>query len=89
MSITTEFSPPSTKTSRTDIVGPVSDITDAVGSNNKTLVIVLAVTLPTLACIALVTTLIICYRRRQTTIWLKKLGNLIHFFKNRTSHYIN
>ena len=81
MSITTEFSSSTTKTSQTDIVETVNDMTDAVGGNNKTLVIVLAVTLPTLACIALLTTLIVCYRRRQTTIWLKKLGNLIIFLK--------
>jgi hypothetical protein len=84
MSITTEYSP---STSRTDTVEPINDVTDAVNGNSKTLVIVLAVTLPTLACIALVITLIVCYRRRQTTIWLNKLGNFILVLKEYINHF--
>jgi hypothetical protein len=82
MSITTESSPSTYKTTQVNIVEPIDDITKAVDGQTKPLVIILAVTLPTLACIGILIILIVCYRRRHTTIWLKKLGNLIIFSTN-------
>jgi len=58
------------------MVGQIGGITNMDDSNNNnTLIIVLAVTLPTLAFIAILASVIIYYRRRYTTIWLKKLEN--------------
>lgn len=75
MSITTESSSSTNKSTRANVVEHIDDINNIVDGQNKTLVIVLAVTLPTLAFITILTSLIICYRRRHTTISLKKLDN--------------
>ncbi|CAF0987066.1 unnamed protein product [Rotaria sordida] len=44
-----------------------------IDGRNKPLVIILAVTLPTLAVIGILILLVVCYRRRNATIWLKKI----------------
>ncbi|UJR34085.1 hypothetical protein I4U23_021495 [Adineta vaga] len=49
------------------------DLTNIVDGQNKPLIIILAVTLPTLALIGIVILIIVCYRRRHATIWLKKI----------------
>ncbi len=77
MNITTQSSIMTDKSTRTNIKEHIDDITNMVDSDNKTSIIILAVTLPTLACIALLVSLIVCYRRCHATIWSKKLGNLI------------
>ena len=71
MSITTEFVSSTNKSIRID----VDEITTIANGQNKTLFIILTVTLPTLACIAILTIIIICYRRRNATISLKKSDN--------------
>jgi hypothetical protein len=83
MSITSESSSSTIKLIRTNIVEhSIDHMGNLVAGHNKILVIILAVTLPTLTCIVLLTLLIVCYRRRRpTTLWLKKLGNLIIVFK--------
>ena len=53
------------------------DLSSLVDGPNKPLVIILAVTLPTLACIGILTLLFVFYRRRHTAIWFKKIGKLI------------
>ncbi len=77
MSITTESlsSPTTNKSTRTNIVEQADNVTNPDDGHHETLVIILTVTLPTLACIALFISLIVCYRRRHTTICLKKLEN--------------
>jgi hypothetical protein len=75
MSITATEDPSSTsKTTQTTIKYSTDDLSNLVDGRNKPLVIILAVTLPTLAFIGIVILLIICYRRRHATIWLKKIG---------------
>lgn len=51
------------------------DINNIVNGTNKTLIIILTVTLPTIAFITILITVIVCYRRRNTIIWLKKIDN--------------
>ncbi len=75
MTITTTEQPsPTSKTAQTNIEQSTDDLSNLVDGRNKPLVIILAVTLPTLAFIGIVILLIICYRRRHATIWLKKIG---------------
>ncbi len=75
MSITATEDPSSTsKTTQTTIKHSTDDLSNLVDGRNKPLVIILAVTLPTLAIIGILILLIICYRRRHATIWLKKIG---------------
>ena len=50
------------------------DFTRLTDDRDRTFVIILAVTLPTLALIGILILLVICYRRRHATIWLKKIG---------------
>jgi hypothetical protein len=71
---TTEHSSSTSKTTPTSIEQSTDDFSSLVDGRNKPLVIILAVTLPTLAFIGIVILLIICYRRRHATIWLKKIG---------------
>jgi hypothetical protein len=71
---TTEHAPSTSKTTPTSIEQSTDDLSSLVDGRNKPLVIILAVTLPTLAFIGIVILLIICYRRRHATIWLKKIG---------------
>jgi len=72
MSITTE----STESTQTYIEERINDTTNAVDTHNQTLVIVLTVTLSTLAVIAIIITAIIIHRRRySSTLHLKKLRN--------------
>ena len=52
----------------------IDDLTHLTDDRDKTFVIILAVTLPTLALIGILILLFICYRRRHATIWLKKIG---------------
>jgi len=74
MSTTTTEHPSSTsKTTQTTIEQSTDDLSNLVDGRNKPLVIILAVTLPTLAFIGIVILLIICYRRRHAKIWLKKI----------------
>ncbi len=80
MSITTESLPLANELTYTDVIEPIDDITNIVNGHHKTLMIILAAILPTLACIALLTLLIICYRRRKTAIWSKKLGKFLIVF---------
>jgi hypothetical protein len=77
MSITTQSTSTINKSIGTNNVYQTNDITNIVDGDNKTLVIILAVTLPTLAFIGLLISLIVCYRRRHTNTWFKRLGNLI------------
>jgi len=51
----------------------IDDLTHLTDDRDKTFVIILAVTLPTLALIGILILLFICYRRRHATIWLKKI----------------
>ncbi|CAF0872477.1 unnamed protein product, partial [Didymodactylos carnosus] len=44
-------------------------------NSGKPLIIILAITLPTLAIIVLLLLLFVCYRRRHSSIWLKKIDN--------------
>jgi hypothetical protein len=72
MSITTE----STESTQTYIEERIDDTKNAVDTHNQTLVIVLTVTLSTLAVIAIIITAIIIHRRRySSTVHLKKLRN--------------
>lgn len=71
---TTEHTSSSTKTTQTSIEQSTDDLSNLVDGRNRPLVIILAVTIPTLAFIGIVILLIICYRRRHATIWLKKFG---------------
>jgi hypothetical protein len=72
MSITTE----STESTQTYIEERIDDTKNAVDTHNQTLVIVLTVTLSTLAVIAIIITAIIIHRRRySSTFHLKKLRN--------------
>jgi len=68
MNITIESTSLYDNTSQPSIPEPTND-------HNKTLVIILSVALPILGCIILFTLSFIFYRRRQTKLWLKKLGN--------------
>jgi hypothetical protein len=71
---TTEHTSSTTKTTPTTIEQSTDDLSNLVDGRNRPLVIILAITLPTLAFIGIVILLIICYRRRHATIWLKKIG---------------
>ncbi len=71
---TTEHPSSTSKTTQTNIEQSTDDLSNLVDGRNKPLVIILAVTLPTLAFIGIAILLIICYRRRHATIWLKKIG---------------
>jgi len=70
---TTEHPSSTNKTTQTTIEQSTDDLSNLVDGRNKPLVIILAVTLPTLAFIGIVILLIICYRRRHAKIWLKKI----------------
>jgi hypothetical protein len=75
MSTRTESSPTTSKTTQTTIEHTTTDdLPNLIDGRNKPLVIILAVTLPTLAFIGILILLIVCYRRRHATIWLKKIG---------------
>jgi hypothetical protein len=78
--ITTEQPSPTSKTAQTNIEQSTDDLSNLVDGRNKPLVIILAVTLPTLAFIGILILLIVFYRRRHATIWLKKIGKILHFF---------
>jgi hypothetical protein len=71
MSTTTEHTSSTTKTTQTTI--EQDDLSNLVHGRNRPLVIILAVTLPTLAFIGILILLILFYRRRHATIWLKKI----------------
>ncbi len=71
---TTNHSSTTTKTAQTTIEQSTDDLSNFVDGRNRPLVIILAVTLPTLAFIGIIILLIVCYRRRHATIWLKKIG---------------
>ncbi|CAF1398282.1 unnamed protein product [Adineta ricciae] len=49
------------------------ELNNLVDSRNRPLIIILAITLPTLVLIGIIILIIICYRRRHATIWLKKI----------------
>ncbi|CAF2702167.1 unnamed protein product [Rotaria sp. Silwood2] len=70
---TTESSSSTSKTTQTSIKQSTDDLANLVDGRNKPLVIILAVTLPTLAVIGILILLVVCYRRRNATIWLKKI----------------
>jgi predicted histidine transporter YuiF (NhaC family) len=73
MSITTQSTSITNRSTHPNIVHYTNNITNIVDNDNKTLVIILAVTLPTLAVIGLLISLILCYRRRRyTKSWLKR-----------------
>jgi hypothetical protein len=71
---TTEHSSSTTKTTQTTIEQSTDDLSNLVDGRNKPLVIILTVTLPTLAFIGILILLIVCYRRRHATLWIKKIG---------------
>ncbi|CAF0821524.1 unnamed protein product [Adineta steineri] len=66
MNVTTESSSSTNETTTT-----IQSTVD----HNKTLVIILTIAVPLLACFVLFVLLIICYRRRLTKLWLKKYEN--------------
>lgn len=68
-----EHSSATTKTTQTSIEQSTDDLSNLVDGRNKPLVVILAVTLPTLAFIGIIILLITCYRRRHATLWLKKI----------------
>lgn len=72
--VTTEHPSSAAKVTQASIEQSTDEIPNLVDGRNKPLVIILAVTLPTLAVIGIVILLIVCYRRRNTSIWLKKIG---------------
>ncbi|CAF4988797.1 unnamed protein product, partial [Rotaria sp. Silwood1] len=74
-STTTEASSSTSKTTQTNLKQSTDDLANLVDGRNKPLVIILAVTLPTLAAIGILILLVVCYRRRNTTIWLKKIDH--------------
>ncbi len=80
MSTTTEHTSSTTKTTQTII--EQDDLTNLVDGRNRPLVIILAVTLPTLAFIGIIILLIVFYRRRHATIWFKKIGRSREFVLN-------
>ena len=62
-------------TTPTNLEQSTDDLANLADARNQPLVIILAVTLPTLALIGLVVVLIVCYRRRRrATVWLRKIG---------------
>ncbi|CAF0851782.1 unnamed protein product [Adineta steineri] len=71
--VTTEHPSSANKTTQTNIEQSTDDLSNLVDGRNKPLVIILAVTLPTLALIGILILIIVCYRRRHATIWLKKI----------------
>jgi hypothetical protein len=71
---TTEHSSSTNKTTQTSIEQSTDDLSNLVDGRNRPLVIILTVTLPTLAFIGIIILLVICYRRRHATVWLKKIG---------------
>lgn len=72
--VTTEHPSSAAKVTQASIEQSTDEIPNLVDGRNKPLVIILAVTLPTLAVIGIVILLIVCYRRRNASIWLKKIG---------------
>lgn len=73
--VTVKASTTSAKVSQSTLEQTTSDdFAHLADARDKPLVIILAVTLPTLALIGIVILLIFCYRRRHATIWLKKIG---------------
>ncbi|CAF2020649.1 unnamed protein product [Rotaria magnacalcarata] len=73
-SATTEHSPPpATETIQTNIEQSTDELPNLVDGRDKPLVIILAVTLPTLAFIGILIIFIVCYRRRNSSVWLKKI----------------
>ncbi|CAF1151501.1 unnamed protein product [Didymodactylos carnosus] len=44
-------------------------------NSGKSLIIILAITLPTLATMAILLLVLLCYRRRHSSVWLKKIEN--------------
>jgi len=80
---TSEHSSSATKTTHTTIEQSTDDLTSLVDGRNKPLVVILAVTLPTLAFIGIIILLFTCYRRRHATLWLKKIGQFNLLISNR------
>lgn len=72
--VTIEHPSSAAKVTQASIEQSTDEIPNLVDGRNKPLVIILAVTLPTLAVIGIVILLIVCYRRRNASIWLKKIG---------------
>lgn len=72
-----DHSSSTTKSTQTTIEQSTKDLSNLIGTRNRPLVIILAVTIPTLAFIGILILLILCYRRRHATIWLKKIGKSI------------
>jgi hypothetical protein len=73
---TTEHPSSTSKTTQTNIEQSTDDLSNLIDGHNKPLVVILAVTLPTLAFIGILILLIVFYRRRHATIWLKKIGKI-------------
>ena len=72
-----DHSSSTTKSTQTTIEQSTEDLSHLIGTRNRSLVLVLAITIPTLAFIGILILLIICYRRRHATLWLKKIGKSI------------
>lgn len=70
----TEHTSPRNNITQANIEQSTDDLPNLVDGRSKPLVIILAVTLPTLAAIGLLILIVVCYRRRHATIWLKKIG---------------
>lgn len=69
-----DHSSSTTKTTQTTIEQSTKDPSNLIVTRNRSLVIILAITIPTLALIGIGVLLILFYRRRHATIWLKKFG---------------
>ena len=52
-------------------------------AQNKILIIVLSVVLPTVSSLVLLSLFIVCYRRRLAKLWLKKHSKLNRFFSDK------
>lgn len=61
-------SSPSTRTQ-------IDRINPPVNNQDTTLIILLAILLPTLILVVVITSVVFIYRRRHSTVWLKKLEN--------------
>lgn len=75
MSTSTKSPVTTSVTIETDVKQSTDDIANLADNRDKPFIIILSVTLPTLALIAILIALILCYRRRHATLWLQKIGN--------------
>lgn len=75
MNLVMTSSPLTTHVTRTQIEQHIDRMNQPVNAQNTTLIVALAVILPTLLFVIVITSVIIVYRRRHSTVWLRKLEN--------------